>query len=432
MKVIPHKSYIPSSDSDVKNHFDYKGYKMDNIPLCQEVANLISHKQFGNEELSTAIVDKNDIETFQPIIDLLNNCDMNSIAGNTPLEKAANLIDKLEQMKEKQEQQSKDAAEDKDNDEETEDEETEDENENSSEETSEETSSESEMEESILKDMLKALFDFIKEQMESDMKAFIKMLLDKTNEEKSETKEVFFDTPPQIGDNPLKYSLLTEEIKKKLNNLAILGISKKIAFNNHPQKQAVRNMRHISEVNRLKNVSDYANPLFYKRLVDNALTVKANTPPSVQQIVLMIDDSGSMTKEGKREYVLAILIDRFENALKTKKPLIICKFITNFYDLQEIRSVSQLEAYFQKIGFEGYTTDIADSLINLNEYLVSKKIEANICVINDGDDYISADVKLPFVTHSVMLGNHNQNLSTVVKNSGGEYMVIEIKEDLPF
>lgn len=431
MKTVHHKNYIPSSDSDVKTHFDYKGYKTENIPLCQEVANLISHKQFGNNDLSTAIVDENDIETFQPIIDLLNSCDMDSIAGNTPLEKAANLIDKLEQMKE---EQSKEDAADEDNDEKTKDEETEDETEknNSSEETSKEESSESDMIESILKDMLKALFDFIKEQMESNMKAFIKALLEKTNEEKSQSEEIFFETPPQIGDNPLKYSLLTEDIKKRLNELAILGISNKIAFNNHPQKQAVRNMRHISEVNRLKNVSDYANPLFYKRLVDNALTVKANTPPSVQQIVLMIDDSGSMCDVGKREYVLAILIDRFENALKTKRPLIVCKFVTNFYDLQEIRSVSQLEAYFQKIGFAGYTTNIAASLINLNEYLVSKKIEANICVINDGDDYISADVKLPFVTHSVMLGEHNENLATVVKNSGGEYMVIEIKEDLPF
>ena len=429
MKTVPHRNYILTSESDIKIHFDYMGYKTDNIPLCQEVANIISHQKFCSNDLSEAIVNESDIETFQPIIDLLNSCDQDDIAGNTPLEKAANLIDKLEKIQEEQsKEESADSDDENDDDKDIED----NENENSSEEP---------LSESNMSEIIQKFLDFIKEQIESNIKAFIKTLLEKTREEEkvkdtdTDIEFIIDNMPPQIGDNPLKYALLTDEIKKRLNHLAIVGFSKKIAFNNHPQKQTVRNMRHISEVNRLKNVSDYANPLFYKRLVDNALTVKANTPPTVQRIVLMIDDSESMkgyvnngfgSSTGlKKEYVLAILIDRFEAALKTKQPLIVCKFEVDFYDLQEIRNTTQLETYFKEIGFEGSTTAIDRSLINLNKYLVSKKIDANICVINDGDDYINPNTKLPFVTHSVMLGKHNENLSAVVKNSGGEYIVIK-------
>lgn len=184
-----------------------------------------------------------------------------------------------------------------------------------------------------------------------------------------------------------------------------------------------RKMRDFSEVTSLKTISDLMMPAGDIKLLKRQLNVRIRQPLPQQNLVLLIDDSGSMSSDFKMAWVKAMLIQRTEQSLKENTKLFVATFLDTFYGLKEIKSYQEAHDYFHNVcSFGGGGTDIQKSLIDLKEEMdeLFTTIDTDIMLINDGEDYIDKktwDFNAKF--HSIQLISYNADLAQVAEASGG-------------
>lgn len=184
-----------------------------------------------------------------------------------------------------------------------------------------------------------------------------------------------------------------------------------------------RKMRDFSEVTSLKTISDLMMPAGDIKFIKRQLNVRIRQPLPQQNLVLLIDDSGSMSSSFKMAWVKAMLIQRTEQSLKENTKLFVATFLDTFYGLKEIKSYEEAYDYFHKVcSFGGGGTDIQKSLIDLKTEMedLFTTIDTDIMLINDGEDYIDKktwDFNAKF--HSIQLISYNKDLAQAAEASGG-------------
>ena len=159
-----------------------------------------------------------------------------------------------------------------------------------------------------------------------------------------------------------------------------------------------------------------------------------------QCLAFLVDDSGSMSSQYKLEWVKALLHNRIDQVMRGEAELYICTFedeldsnawlpVRNYEEAQEV--LKHFDDYFR---FDRGVTDIQKSVNTAIEQIktgtmrdkngniiVVDSIKPQICVINDGDDYVSPSYNPEFTVHGFILGQKNENMKKMCEKSGGIY-----------
>lgn len=222
-------------------------------------------------------------------------------------------------------------------------------------------------------------------------------------------------------------------------------ITKEVVYNS-PKNE---NM-HITSIEQIIHMDLYniLFPNFNYKLATNNLFVNlpVKTEERKQKIIMLLDDSGSMSDPLKIEWVFALLTERLKECIKGEAEVFVSKFETGvtqsrfkFHHIFDQKSYDEFKVNFKytpnggDTGI-GYIIDyLADEinnkkkLHNLNIDLSKDKVE--ILVINDGQDSIKTD-KFKYKTNAVSILSSNEELKKLCLNNKGKYIYIENEKEI--
>jgi hypothetical protein len=252
--------------------------------------------------------------------------------------------------------------------------------------------------------------------------------------------------------SPIKFSEVTTEeanILKKLSvvnsfNGSIAGEAKiKRKRKVSSKKRGKLKMESYKQVNQASFVERMM-PGFDKKFIQKDVLIKDKYVSEVckQTLVLLIDDSGSMNSEWKIGWVKALVLNRLTAVMKGDATLYICTFEEELDpNWVKVGTKAQAKDYWKlfdrQVGFNRGNTDIEKAVTHTIEQIDNgkligvdyddtatislKKERPQICVINDGQDYIDKDYSPKIITHGFILGRDNIEMKIMCERSGGIY-----------
>ena len=381
-RTIPHRNMIEYSRSDIVDSFRSIGFKKPfSVDLARDVMNTFSHISMGEKAQNAFNTPKNEYESN--IQNFLSQLDFDSFSGNSPLEKAIAVIASLSDIKggEGDESEGEPLPIFTDSD------------------STNESISE------------------IKEDIEAKRKA-------------GEAAPYTFN--PSGGMVELIDKLSNDQIEM-LDKLSILDSNSGIKSQIVGKKREMTQMSEYSEISRMSNLSGLVMPTFNYKFATKQVIVRKDRQQQKQLLVLLIDDSGSMNDYEKRDWVRAILTNRYEAIIAGKAELYISTFLKDvsedFIRVHDKKSVDHAMNNFFP-NFSGMSTNIENALKSTINMIKSKKLgkhtinhlaNPQIVVMNDGQDEIDETYKPEIITNAFILGTDNNKMKTVVENSGGIY-----------
>ncbi len=168
--------------------------------------------------------------------------------------------------------------------------------------------------------------------------------------------------------------------------------------------------------------------MFYTEFVSGHLSYECKYSFKLQgaNIVLLIDDSGSMNTEEKISWVLGVLHLLAEKLRSSSGSIIYVGFfeesLSEFTELKTPNDVYRFIKHFH--GGMGGETDIAHALRETSSRIkrgaLSKANESTeIFVVNDGHDYINSSFTINSAVHILTLYQDNEDLALVALNNRG-------------
>lgn len=196
-------------------------------------------------------------------------------------------------------------------------------------------------------------------------------------------------------------------------------------------KKGVRLLRRVEDVffaskRDLASDADF----FYLQVVQKSMVVRPPMKIKSQRrdLIVLLDDSGSMAGRYTVDYVLHVLNTLFEYVLDGKIRMLFAPFEDKrdtLFEVHDLQSVNFLKEKFRHGS--GGTTYLGDILPALAAEIrtgivdgINLSPETNILIINDGNDWIP-EIKMPVVTHCISLEDLNHGLEKVCEDSGGQY-----------
>lgn len=184
---------------------------------------------------------------------------------------------------------------------------------------------------------------------------------------------------------------------------------------------------------------DYSIKLAKKELLTNVPCVPDTRK---QKIIILIDNSSSMSTPEKMNWVNAVVANRLQYAMKKECELFISYFVTvssmSHYKFSHIYDRESALAFWKTFNYSppGGGTEISEvidkvaeeihtnkKLFNLNVDLSHEKPE--ILIVNDGQDHISTKVK--WKTNAITIEESNKGLEDLCIDSGGSYIELNGK-----
>ena len=240
---------------------------------------------------------------------------------------------------------------------------------------------------------------------------------------------------PNLSSSNIRLFELSDEDSKLLDSLALLKDDKDIESHATPTKNELVQMTEFTQVGNMANMSQMMLPNFIPKFATRNLIVKKRIERKKQTLILMIDDSGSMNSVSKKVWVKALIWNRVLAVLNKKAELYILTFERNadIYGTHYLSTPEQAEKFMKSDWFPRFSgggTDIQNAMEEVMKCLDEKRLgcchitdleNPQLVIINDGQDHIDPTFVPKIVTHSFILGQDNNNLKTVVTNSGGTY-----------
>ena len=197
-------------------------------------------------------------------------------------------------------------------------------------------------------------------------------------------------------------------------------------------------MEEFSEVTHA-SIIERAMPNFTHKLSKKDLAVQRRyeSQSLSQDIIILLDDSGSMRERAKINWVTALFLNRLEENKKGHCNIYISTFedtVDGFQklELKEGQTIFDLVAKTASFGRGG--TDIEEavsetirqiksgSLIGIdNKPIELNGIKPEILVINDGQDRINPKYHPDIALNTFCLFQHNEELKNISNRSGGQY-----------
>ena len=196
-------------------------------------------------------------------------------------------------------------------------------------------------------------------------------------------------------------------------------------------KKGLRLLRRIEDVffaSRRDLASDA--DFFYLQVAQKSMVVRPplKLKPQRRDLIVLLDDSGSMAGRHTVDYVLHVLNTLFEYVLDGKIRMLFAPFEDKrdtLFEVHDLQSVNFLKDKFRHGS--GGTTYLGDILPALATEIRTGMVdgielspEANFLVITDGNDDVP-DINMSVVTHCISLEDINYDLKRVCDNSGGQY-----------
>lgn len=403
-RTKPHKLYHEPTDADIEERFAELGFKQTYAPdLVRDLANAASFLING-EDAANACVDihsqtklvkgteeyEKQMKYHKNIQSFVSKIDFSKFSGNTPLAKAASIVATLSDKKGGKPSDSKDEC-------------------------------------SIpifQKSDEKSLDDEIREM-----------------EEKVKCME-------QVDDSVMKYVMnpknkckemalldLNDDQRKLLENMALLLEKKSIKAKKTNPRQIVEQMTEYSQISRIVNMTSMKMPTFGYKLATKQLCIKKAEQSNKQSLFFLIDDSSSMATIDKLRWVKSLMYNRLDAVIKGEAELYVGWFEGNLYEASVVRIRNKEEAleYLKKGhfgNFRGGGTDIQKTIMTtcslikkgvINKIEISKLINPQIVIVNDGQDTINPKYKPDITCHAFILGQDSEDMKAMIKNSGGVY-----------
>lgn len=226
-------------------------------------------------------------------------------------------------------------------------------------------------------------------------------------------------------DDILDYKNLKDKELEFLRKLSIIESRGKLKASKFVPKENTDMMNEYSQVSKLRNKTEMLMPTFDYKFATKNLIVKRNTYPTKQALCLMIDDSGSMHEVYKMDWVKAILWNRAVESEKKNIDLYVALFEGSVYEFTKINNLDEAKEFYTRISFGGGGTDIQKCATFLMNKFKRESINAQIVVINDGQDYVHPTWEPSQELHAIMLGNGNDHLQTVIKKKDGHFEIFK-------
>lgn len=236
--------------------------------------------------------------------------------------------------------------------------------------------------------------------------------------------------PPEVAAG-----LISKETKAMINKISLLKQRTQIRTSKPLTNKTVLKMRNYGELPAMASVVEMIKPTFGMKLATKQLGIVAPVEHAKQSVVFLIDISGSMSYKEKTDWVRALLLDRYDQVMARTAELFIVPFEGDAYVNQTLfignaRDVRKNLKWFPE--FNGGGTDIQKAVGQVSEQIISGRVgkyvirgeRPQIVVINDGQDYVREDYKPKVVTHGFILGQHNPGMKAMCENSGGSYELL--------
>ena len=207
-------------------------------------------------------------------------------------------------------------------------------------------------------------------------------------------------------------------------------------------------INNYSEISKI-TPSSFVKPDFQYKLVTKQLyRAKGIEMEKSKQIIFMIvDDSGSMCSIAKISRVKALLLNRISEVVKGNAELYICTFERHldnkWIHVNDEKSANTVWDNFRKyFTFSRNTTSVQDAVeeavkqiktgvlpaFSGPEINITKGVNPEICVINDGQDSVNSNFKPSLPLHVFIMGQEHQQLKACAINSRGSYNLYKLTE----
>lgn len=393
-RTKPHLLYKEPSNEDIDLKFkeiNFNGIYSYN--LVKDLANAASFKKY-NSNVSEALLPikgglKKDRDYHKNIQKFLTTVDFNAFSGNTPLSKAASIVIALS---------SKEDG----------------------------TGTEVDGDNTIPIFSGKSEEDIEKTSVE--LKEHVKASL-----EASESIAKYVTNPDNETPEVALCNMTSEQLNV-IKNLAILNTKSKITSKKNPDVNKIVQMTNYREVSKMQSLSDMLLPTFKYRLATKQLRIKERINSEKQALILLIDDSGSMSYQPKMVWVKSLVLNRLDAVAKGEAELIIAWFVTSIDFGNSVKITTKEQAIeFIKKDFYGLfnagATNIENAVREACNCVKKNKfgrhllngIRPQIVVINDGDDDVNQSYKPEITTHGFILGRDNNDMKSMINNCNGLY-----------
>jgi len=190
-------------------------------------------------------------------------------------------------------------------------------------------------------------------------------------------------------------------------------------------------------------------PDYQRRLITKDLIIREPIESTVskQQIIMLVDFSGSMFDRVKQQWVLALLIDRLSYVMKEEAELYFSFFVTSVHKYTHVYNRKTAIDFMKQFSThpQGGMTDIGSCIDGIacdiprgrliardnvieNPALINERPE--VLIINDGQDPILTN-KFHYKTNAICLMERNNDLKKTCNENDGTYIHIpHIDQDM--
>lgn len=222
---------------------------------------------------------------------------------------------------------------------------------------------------------------------------------------------------------------LSDSDKEVLENISIVGKFGKIKSQKTLSSFKVSLMEEYSQIASINSMSSMLMPTFGYKLATKQVLIKKPRQESKQSLILLIDDSRSMDVDEKRNWIKAILFDRYKAVEDGKAELFIILFESDA-DMENVICINSKKSidltWFPEL--DGGSTNVERAIKTVENGITSGKLgnhllkgtNPQIVIVNDGQDTVNP-FKTKYPTHAFILGQDNKGLEKTILDSGGIY-----------
>lgn len=246
----------------------------------------------------------------------------------------------------------------------------------------------------------------------------------------------------EIACDMMKGKNIMLKIKRQLDKLAKLKTSKSLKFIPDVDGNEIRyrGMKELSEMDKM-NPIEFVYPTKYRnlRMVTGEAQVRERCHREEKKMLLYIicDYSGSMSEDNRFWKAGGVLMNRLKAVIEGDAELFFAFFddeLSSEYKAETKEDAVKLMGEIQEQNFSGGSTSIA-SCVKTAIKRINKKLEKNssltkpeLILVTDGDDGTTSlksehlgDIRL----HTFIVGGNNQHIIDLANKSGGVGITIE-------
>lgn len=225
---------------------------------------------------------------------------------------------------------------------------------------------------------------------------------------------------------------LLTSISLKLEGFKKISVSAKKTrvVDTHSRKKRHVKIRDFNKINKVSKIK-FVDPAFDHKLATKNLYHKEGFVVNTEKQLLMmlIDDSGSMSSPLKLAWRNAVLLNRCEAVSRGDAELIVYFYEVGRYRRTHVKTKEEAMALYQRVLHHrpgGGGTNIAGVLQeSIKEIHGMHGYKPDIMIVLDGQDHFTDMDHKGVIVHAVIIGTQHKQLEKFCKKTGGMFLYEE-------